>query len=241
MDKELLIKKVEDINKEVTKIFDIVCDEKEISMYKIQLLNSKLNLLSNSLDETMLTLLNGTSFELKWFMLRQTITIILSIIALIIMFFSLPIGLIIAGISGVSWFKLSREANIKAKEIIKVDEVVNIANEMVPIFDNCYTFLNGRTNYNLENKPEELEDEELRKINLANHHIELVMANNTKDLIPEEIQETMIKLLQDDLQTDERDLEKLLEIAVKKIISEQRQNEQDMSLRRTKNDEGSGL
>ena len=41
MEKEILIKKVEDINKEVNKIFDMVTDENEISVYKCQLLADK--------------------------------------------------------------------------------------------------------------------------------------------------------------------------------------------------------
>ena len=125
-----------------------------------------------------------------------------------------------------------------SKEIMRVDKITKTANEMVTIFDNCYSFLNGRTNVNLENKPEEIEDENLTKIDIANHHIEFVMATGVKEAVPEDIQETMIKMLQDDMKTNEKDLEKLLEMAAKKIMSEQLQNEQGMTLKRIKDEEG---
>lgn len=236
MEKDLLIKKVEDINKEVNKIFDMVTDENEISVYKSQLLYAKLNLLSDSLDETMVTLLGGTILEVKWFMLRRTLAIILAIISLITMFINLPVGLALIGVAGFSIHKLNREGMIKSQELLRVDGITKTANEMVTVFDNCYSFLNGRTNSELESKPEKLEDKDLRKIDIANHHIEFVMATGIKEDIPLDIQNVMIKMLQDNLGTDESDLEKLLEIAYKKMISDQKLMDDGMALKREKKD-----
>lgn len=236
MDTQKLKEKIEQIDKETFKIFCDVCENKEISLYKNYLLNAKLDILESSLETTLITLLNAETYNINKLIKKQKLFIILLFVSLIIFFFNPLIG---AGLNIFclwSFLKINKKGIEETLSIEDANGYLEKAKTMETMFQNCRTFLNAHTNYEIESLEEELQDESLRKIDLANEHIEIaVMNGGITNSIPPEIQALMVSMLQSDLQTDEQDLEKLMHMVIEKELGESLENTEEMVRIREKN------
>jgi len=236
MDTQKLKEKIEQIDKETFKIFCDVCEKKEISAYKNYLLNAKLDILESSLETTLITLLNTETYKVNKLIKKQKLLIALLFVALIIFFFNPLIG---AGLNIFciwSLLKINKKGMSETLSIEDTNSYLEKVKTMETMFQNCRRFLKAHTNYEIESFEEELQDESLRKIDLANEHIEIsVMNGGISSNIPPEIQTLMVSMLQSDLQTDEQDLEKLMHMVIEKELGESLENNGGMTRIREKN------
>jgi len=236
MDTENIKEKIEQIDKETFKIFCDVCEKKEISAYKNYLLNAKLDILESSLETTLITLLNTETYKVNKLIKKQKLLIALLFVALIIFFFNPLIG---AGLNIFciwSLLKINKKGMSETLSIEDTNSYLEKVKTMETMFQNCRRFLKAHTNYEIESFEEELQDESLRKIDLANEHIEIsVMNGGISSNIPPEIQTLMVSMLQSDLQTDEQDLEKLMHMVIEKELGESLENNGGMTRIREKN------
>lgn len=229
-----LVQKVKDINNELNKIFDIVCDESEISVYKSSLLTAKLDALQLLLKEATDDLtserarLFNLGFKIRTLeLLLDTCTILMAFMNGFVGFGFLVINILIS-------VKLYKIFSSSIEETKKCDDTINSTEEFDIVFENCYRLLKGHTNNEIISSKEELNNEDLRCIDLANEHIEIAMISGVVDNIPDDVRNQMVMMLQDDLQTSESNLTKLLEMANNKIIKENLSQE-EMNLSRRKN------
>lgn len=153
------------------------------------------------------------------------------------MFFINP--LIGAGLNIINLYaftKLNKKGMKETATIEEANSYLEKAKTIDTMFQNCRTFLNAHTNYELEYRDEELTDDNLRKVDLANEHIEIAIMNGqVGNNIPEEIQAMMISLLQTDLQTDETNLEKLMHMVIERELGKSLENNGEMRRIREKN------
>lgn len=237
MDIEKLKEKIEQIDKETFKIFCDVSENKEISVYKNMLLNAKLDILESSLETTLITLLNTETKKINKLLKFQKLILGSCAVAFVLLFINPIIGLCIYLLNLLMFIKVN---NKDLKETISIDETntyLEKVKQMETLFQNCRTFLNVHTNYELEHREEDLENDDLRKIDLANEHIEIALLNSGNVEIPEEIQGIMIKMLQADLETDESDLNKLMQMTIEKEMTKINGNSIDLTRKRRKNEE----
>lgn len=115
-------------------------------------------------------------------------------------------------------FNLDKKFNAARQDMKIVEGIGEKAKSLGITIDNCFRFLEARTNYELEAKDEELNDISLKKIELANETIQISLVGDTN--IPEELQDMVRKILQEDLKTDEEDIENLLHMAKEKAMNE---------------------
>jgi len=229
-----------DIERELNKIFDIVSSENEISLYKGSLLEQKINLLELKMVEILNQLIvkyNTKSDSLE--KITRFLRIML-IVDTLIMFVNPLLGASLHVLTTFSYYKVIMEIGKHRKESKKVNPILEHGDSIEVIIDNCRRFLEARTNEELEYKDGELEDRELRMINLANEHIELIVNGATIDGIPNEMQEMMVKILQENLGTDEKDFDKLLYMATEKIAAEIQKNPENntrIRIKKSKNEE----
>lgn len=214
------IQKIDDIEKELDKIFDIVTSEKNISSYKSMLLTTKLSILKDALDNIILSLMQESIINIYNVLKYQKINLILFILAFVLVFVYPLGGLSLNLISWMMKFKIDKKMALARDDMQKVESLSERSNEMTVTFDNCYRFLEARTNYEIKAKEDEINDLELKKIQLANDVIQISVMGEFNDSIPQEIQDIMKKMLQDDLQTDEQDLEKLINMASEKVMNQ---------------------
>lgn len=230
-----LVKNVKVINDELNKIFDIACDESEISVYKSALLTTKLDALQILLKEVTDDL---TSERKRLFNLGfkiHTIEFILDLITLILAWTNGFVGLGFLLFNSLISIKLYKEFNKSIENTKKCDNAINSAKDFDVVFENCYRLIKGHTNHKLETSLEDVNNKELRTIELANEHIEIAMVSGVVDNIPEDVRDTMVMMLQDDLHTDENDLIKLLEMANNLIEQDSLNKNEQMRLTRQKN------
>jgi len=237
MDTNKLKEKIDQIDKETYKIFCDVSENKEISAYKNMLLNAKLDILESSLETTLVTLLNTETAKLNKVMKYQKIILILCAIAFVLLMINPIIGLGAYILNAIGYVKFVAKDAKKISSPEEINGYIEKTNQMETLFQNCRTFLKARTNFELESREEELNDEQLRKIDLANEHIEIAFLNPGELEIPEEIQGIMIKMLQMDLGTDEKDLSKLMQMVIEQEFAKFNGNGEDFTRKRRKNEE----
>lgn len=229
MDTLELENKIRLIDRELFEIFKIVTSEKDISMYKSSLLNTKLQILEDYLsvlfteifeiETKRLNRLNLTSYIMKMSLFLSAICI----------FFTPLIGIILTIINYLSL----RKFYVESAEIIeecakKIENYGMKLKEMNIELDNCHNFLNARTSEYSKIKEEEINNEELKVIDLDDEKINIDVIDVSDS---ETFQKVLKETLQKELQTDEEDLEKLLDLA--NINNE---NSEEMRLIRTKKD-----
>ena len=230
-----LVKNVKIINEELNKIFDISCDESEISVYKSSLLIAKLDTLQLLLKETTDDLTNKRKRLFKLGFKIHAVELLLDVITIML---ALTLGIVAFGFlvfNTLVSVKLFKAFNKSVNDTKLCDDTLSAVKEFDIVFENCYRLLKGHTNSELETTLEDINIKELRCIELANEHIEIAMISGVVDNIPDEVRNAMVMMLQDDLQTDEFDLIKLLEMANKKMEDESLVQADEMKLSRYKN------
>ena len=231
------VQNVKIINGELNKIFDIACDESEISVYKSSLLTAKLDALKLLLKEVTDDLTKERKRLFKLGFKIHTIELLLDLITIILAWTTGFVGLIFLGVNILVSTKLYKAFNKSIDDTKLCDDTINVTEEFDVVFENCYRLLKGHTNSELETTLEEVNNKDLRCIELANEHIEVAMISGVVDNIPEDVRNTMVMMLQDDLNTSETNLVKLLEMANEKIEAENIVLGDKMQLTRHKNEE----
>ena len=217
-------KKILDIEKELNNIFSIVTSEKEISSYKSMLLSMKLNILKDILDNIILSLMQESIINIYNTLKYQKVNFILFIVAFVLLFINPTVGLSLNLFSWFLKFKLDKKMFEAKNDMHRVEEINEKTRLMSITFDNCNRFLNARTNVMLESREDEINDIELKKIELGNETIQIAIMGGFKDNIPVELQEVVKNILQDDLKTDEEDIDKLIQMAGEKLSGESTKN-----------------
>lgn len=233
MEADKLIKKIHEIDKEIFTIFEMVSDEKNISIYKSSLLSVKIDILANMLEKTYLDLLSQETIKLNRLMFFGKLSLFMFLINTILTFFAPIIGCSLNALNLIWFTILNKKSNNELPVINKIEEITdNYSNYEVTI-ENCRTFLRAHTDSKIEYKTSELNDLELKRIDLANEHIELALVDGVSDNIPDEVRNIMVKMLQQELKTNETNLENLLNMLVDG--TDNLQNGEDLSRKRTKN------
>lgn len=207
--------KLEAIDKELIKIFDLVTSEKEIAYNKSFLLRTKVDILSDILEDTTLSLIQESFLGIEKTLKYQKLISVLFIVSFALIFVNLYLGI---GLNVIRWilkFRVNEQLNEKMEFMRSIDPLADKAVSLEIVIENCYRFLDAKTNNNLELE-EELNDIELRKIILANETIEIAISNGTTANLPDGVKDLIVQMLQMELQTTEDDLEKLMQMAAEK-------------------------
>jgi len=181
MSVEELIEGINKIEEEIYKIFDIVVSEEDISSYKGYLLQIKLDILENSLDNLIDAFYkiakekeNKNIERVKYIKRMKVVSIVMGVFIPI-----LPIIL---------FYIINYYTKKKVKEENKVIKSFNMNSEKEEslriTLNNCITFLESRVNENISNKEGELEDINLKTLDLGFGEYEIDLIDN------EELEET---------------------------------------------------
>lgn len=229
MDTLDLENKIELIDKEIFEIFKIVTNEKDISMYKSGLLNAKLQILEDYLGFLFKDIFKIETKRLNRLKITSYIIKLSLFLSVICIFFTPIFGIILTIINYLSL----RKFYVDSAEIIEMcaKKIENYGIKLMKMnieLDNCHRFLNARTNECSKIKEEEINNEDLKVIDLDDEKINIDVIDASDS---ETFQKVLKETLQKELQTDEEDLEKLLDLA--NINNE---NPEEMRLIRTKKD-----
>ena len=218
---EEFLKNLEDIEGEINKIFYDVVDKKDISVYKSELLRAKLEILKYTVDSNITKLFQREDKELRKNTKKIKIVAGISITGLFLFSINPLLGFFVASICVLYMSKLIHHGlNIGHISSVEHNYIKDKLQTLAITFENCETFINARTNENIEYLEDELENEDLKKISFANQKLNIILMNDTYEEIDDDIKEMMVMMLQDTLGTDEDDFEKLIMMASEKITSD---------------------
>lgn len=222
--------------KDYAKIFNALLDERVLSPEKAVLLTRKLGLTSYNYYNFIDTLEEKLAKRKKLGKLNFLLSNIFLIILFTLFLFtgSTWIYLAINGLCVTSYLgkKEEKEANNTYKELN------NHKKELLILIDNCNRLLDSKTSiYYKSDLSMSQEKTETRNLIKANKYIQIYLDNEFLPEIDLEIQDLMIKILQEEFKTEEVDLKVLLEMAKEEIAFETLKNESELIRILTKNDE----
>ena len=167
------------------------------------------------------------------------LNIILFIITFITVFFNPIIFLILLLIGIYNIFNIRKKMDLFISDVEYLETITKKIDNLNITIANCRRFLNSRTIKEdisiIENKKEK-NVSDVKNIILANEAIEKVIGTGVIEDFSENLKQDMIKILQDDLTTDESDLTLLLNKALEKIARENSNINDDFCKKLTKND-----
>jgi len=219
MTKKDALKELSEVENQISKIYYNIMSSNEISVYKEQLLSTKLNLLAFKIESISNSIIYYKKLETKKIVKKIILTILLEIISFVMIFISLAVSLIMQPIILLSAVKIigdyisNDEEKLNARIIERLTEIRNIAN-------NCDTFMTAKITKREERLSEQrmkLKAESL-DVDLANEYLGNYINTGELPEISDNIKETLIKMLQEDLETEESDLEALLSLASDKFL-----------------------
>lgn len=220
----------------IDEIYFEIINMKECSNYKKILLTQKMNLLAlqlcQDLDKSRQCYENKSNLYIKEQKRRIITIVILFIIAVLI-----PI------IGTIGWLyamvivdKVSK--NFKDDSIQRdISQLEYKCNTFKNVFQNCETFLNKANKKYNEKKDLKMQEDfkTYLEVDVANRILEDFLERGEFIRYPENINKILIELLQQELQTKEESLEKLLEMAKDKITVEKLHEELDLTINLTRN------
>ena len=217
--KKEMYEEIDKTEKEVDKIYFEITNSDTISQYKKNLLLQKLMLLHSKI-ESMIKGINlcrdtETKFLKKKYIICVILIILNSIFLVLAPLVSLPI-----------FFLLMTNLSSATKLISGMDKMKNEKeleeqiNRLDILFHNCEMFLNKKTNKYMEHLKEGINknNEEVMILAYANDLLGYYLIE--EENIPEysiEVKDALIKMLQDDLQTDVESLDELIELDKNKL------------------------
>jgi len=233
MEKNTSIEKIREIEQEVFKIYDELVEIEEISTYKSILIGKKINLLISKLYYLVKNTINEDQNKREKILEKLKKYRILILISLIVFLIFPLIGLILSG----TYLWLTLKLKEKLSELIKPEEKDDIFNKVTDLSNtvtNIYTFLEKKSEKRIQRLANERIDNMNQTLNvyLANTYLQLILSKETEsDLVTvsNEVAIILVKMLQEDLETEESDLETLLSIAKIKISTENLKSELKLS------------
>lgn len=229
MTAEEIYKKIDEIENKMSKIYFEIMRAEKISAYKRQLLSKKLLLLAYQYKVLIDKFIKCKENEAKKIK-RDKILIALEFTLYMI---SITFGSFIWIIPG-SLLIFGQLCKILPKILDNnTEEMMNelkAQSKKIEIMTkNCYTFMESKCN---KKEKELIEENTLDSISIisANQILDFYLMSGILVIPYEEIKPVLIKILQDDLKTEEENLETLLEMASKKIEYENLNEELGLGL-----------
>lgn len=233
IEKKELIRRIHEMDSIISPLFYEIMDYEEISVYKEKLIQEKIYLLT--------TKMNGLIDYTNAYLLQEADEITKKqkrFFRTLIILFILSIVFPFLGIFTLIYFSNTTD---KLKQLIndlKNDDCDVLVNEVSTILENCQTFLDAKVKKRKENLAEESDrDINYRCIVVANYILNIYL--NTDVLLPitNSVREILVKMLQEELQVSEADLEELLKMAKVKVAEETLTDELKLSRKSSKNSE----
>lgn len=241
MERKKVIEYSDYIENEFSEIYYELMGCDEISVYKKSLLISKANLLALKYKKFADEIIEDDKKLKRKLQLKLKLMIIFAFIECVCIFL-LPIAFIIPSIVKlyllISSKKLEREV-LTEKEW---DEIRKTASNVETIVTNIETFLEVKSNKRVERLQEERKNniKEALMIDVANRWLEsffdfeIDIDDNFTITMPKEIEDILIKMLQDDLKVEEDNLVTLLKMAMANIKSNNIVEQDELKLTRSK-------
>lgn len=227
------------IDKELSIIYFDIMKANEISIYKKELINQKVALLNLKFEELMPELQNIDDNGISEELIKketQKDRLIMIFVLFLMLIFPLIGFLAFTGYSIYSLVHLTKLLMDYKNNSNKITNSQDKIRSMEITLHNCGVFLNKKHNIWLENQNKNNE-EVMRnlEITIANNLLQEHLNTGYFRPIPKNVEEYLIEMLQEDLQTDEKELSKLMELAREKTNLENlsKEMELDISLVRT--------
>lgn len=238
-DEKLVFSKVE---KEFYKIYSELIDAEEISLYKSELLKTKIVILAEYLSDYIQDL-NDYNKELKTKYKKMiNITYIVTLLSILVIFLNPWLPAIVNLICMFIRTKIHKNYQENNKGTYIEDE----CNGMMILIQNCFTFLEKKERNREEAVAKQCRNnpEKIREIIMSNFilqsYLESDDVGDINEMIfccDEKIKISLIQILQDDLHTDNNNLEELLATAKEKVSVEILAKELKLSRNLSKKDE----
>lgn len=223
------------IDSEAFEIFTMVSENTEISKYKNDLLNMKLDILEAAALNFIISAENNMIEKYAGCYRKTVLSYIMMLVGWIVMIKSPLISTLIfvsSTVLSVMQNKKIRKLNEEKRDFAKNVEKFK---EMKTVFANSRTFLRKHTNEEVKQREEDLQDKKLCTVELADGQIEINIDEKVVSFIPDDVQNELIKLLQKELKTDINDLDKLIEMyAIKEANKFEKAEEKSISRTRKK-------
>ena len=215
--------------KDYTKIFNTLLDEKVLFPQKAILLSRKLGLTSynyynyiDDLEEQLAKLKKKGKIK---FWVSNTFLILFFIL---FMFTGLSLTYF-----GILFFCASSYGGKKQEKdaINTYNEVEKNKKELATLIENCNRLLDSKTSIYYENskKINNKENQEILNLLSANKYIQIYLENDFLPDVDIDVQNVMIRILQDELKTKENYLDVLLKMAKEKISFENLRKESELT------------
>lgn len=221
--KEIALNQINQIYAEASKIYDDIIIDKELSTYYINELYGKTLYLKEKLIET-LEALQESSSQNEADMKKICIPAVWSVANIAITYLNPLIG-IISLIAEARYIHKSLESEIKnaGKARNELNQIIQKIDSLKILLDNNDTFLRKRLDEQRTRKVSMLLSKpiQLGKVNYANDIIQNYISNGVlPQTISQDTKQTIINMLQKDLETKETDVIVLLNLAKEKVSSE---------------------
>lgn len=224
-----------DIDKQFFDILKYLMNEKEISKYKTILIVDKLRNLEEYYRYMYTYIIYNDNKKIKKAQKLYNFFRVIFLLSFSSIFINFLWGLVLVFLMYFAKVYAETILNEKNDENVYINEILEKADKIEILIDNCYTFINDRRNVDVLCFEGEMNKLELRVLEETLKSIDNAVENgmeNTKF----NYEYIAVKILQDDLQTEEENLENLIEMARNKL-NENLQINDDLSLVRIKNDE----
>lgn len=214
MDEKELEKNLISLETEFSQVFSIIVDADRITAYKSDLLNKKLEILDFKFSNLCKKLDEIQDMQERQYKRRLLISLIYLIMAIISALISPPSSIIFIG-----WFFHSI---VIAPSVMPTNKnnLKSIIKKISIIQENCERFLKSKSykNDGLTQK-RKVEQQMVLSLDLANKALGEFLQTGKQLEISETTKSILIDMLQSDLEIDEEDLDKLLQIAKEKVDS----------------------
>ena len=240
MEKREILNLVKEFESEFSKIYYEVSDYDEISVYKKTLLSNKAYLLALKYKDFVTQIIDEDKKITEKIKNKYKLLIVTVIVTLTIVFF-FPMLSLLPFIFELYILKSIKKLKSEALTKKDIEDIESIATDINCIVNNIHTFLEGKSNKRIERLQQERKNnlEDTLKINIANSWLEIVLGTDFDDknilnTLPKEIEEIIVKMLQEDLDTLETDLLTLISMAKHKIKENSVVLDDDLKLSRFK-------
>lgn len=236
--KEAINESFERTEKEYSKIFNKLMEVKSLGEDDAKTLSKSLGFLSiayYNLVEGLEINLNKRYKGDKWLLILSVFTFYLTYLLFLLTASHIAfLGIFLSAILGV----------IKAVDLREVKALITTFNrnknnkDLMILIDNCNRLLEGRVEaFEKENKSLNKEDRDsFCNVERANAYIQIYLANDFLPDIDVETKEMMRKILQESLNTEEKDLYVLLEMAREEVLLERLSEQSELTRVLDKND-----
>lgn len=214
--KEFYKEKIVELENDVYKIFEKLTSEKDMSSYQLEILYNKLENLNIAIANNLTKFVEAENLIVKKMKRYLTFFIIASLLFFPALFINTFLALGFGSLWIFTAFKTAKYYT--SKQTNSYDEDLSFLKDMEHLdieFDKCYNLIDFINNTRSEKACDESINLDTKKFDIANDIIyaylnnEIVNWNN----FPKEIQNLVINILQNDLNSNENDITKLITLA----------------------------